>query len=104
MADTDVLTERIRSRLAGREELTEDRVFDGVGFFIDGRMAVAVLGDSICIHLDDGPGPASEGVTEPFTFAGRPIPGWVSISSERLDDAALSYWVDRGVSNVDSPM
>lgn len=105
MDDGESLTDRVRSRLAGQGELTEDRVFDGVGFFIQGRMAVAVLGDAICLHLEGPPPPdQGSGEPEPFLFAGRPVQGWVSIPAHGLDDETLGRWVARGLDAVSSPM
>ena len=104
MADVDEsLTGRIRHQLAGTGELTENRVFDGVGFFIEDRLAVAVLGDTICIHLEDSQPPSSGGeAPEPFLFAGRPVPGWVSIPAQGLDDETLAQWLSRGLTNLSS--
>ncbi len=103
VAVDEPLADRIRHQLAGRGELTENRVFDGVGFFIEDRLAVAVLGDTICIHLA-GSQPASPGgeTPEPFIFAGRPVPGWVSIPAHGLDDETLAHWLGRGLANLSS--
>jgi hypothetical protein len=103
MDDGESLTDRVRSRLAGQGELTEDRVFDGVGFFIQGRMAVAVLGDAICIRLEGLPDLGSY-EPEPLLFAGRPVQGWVSIPAHGLDDEALGMWVAKGMDAISSPM
>ncbi len=106
MADTEPVTDRVRRQLAGRGELTENRVFDGVGFFVDGRMAVAVLGDAICVHIEEKSQPPSAGgeAADPFLFAGRPVPGWVSIPAESMDDETLGRWVAMGLAGVSSPM
>ena len=98
------LIDRIRDELGGQGDLTEDRVFDGVGFFIRGRMAMAVLGDAICLHLDSPISDSGEGKAEPFIFAGRPVPGWVSISARDLDDKTLARWVEKGLAGISSPM
>jgi hypothetical protein len=101
----EALTDRVRSRLAGQRELTEGRVFGGVGFFVQGRMAVAVLGGAICIHLEGLPPTDLESrEPEPLLFAGRPVQGWVSIPAEGLDDEALGKWVAKGLDAVSSPM
>ena len=102
MTDSDAIAERIRDRLADRAGLTEDRVFDGIGFFVGGRMALAVLGDSICIRLGDRDDAGDADVSEPFTFAGRTIPGWVTVPSNQLDDEALGYWLELGLAGVES--
>jgi hypothetical protein len=100
------LIDRIRRQLAGEGDLTEDRVFDGVGFFVEGRMAVAVLGDELCLHLEGSPPSPLTGSGEPtpFLFAGRPVPGWVSIPAHDLGDEALGAWLGRGLAAVNSTM
>jgi hypothetical protein len=87
------------------EGLTERSVMSGLGFFLDDRMAVAVLDDCLCLRVPDGgAGDLDARLARPFEFAGRPVRGWVCIPGESLDEASLSGWVARGVSGLESAM
>jgi hypothetical protein len=84
-----------------REDLTERPVMSGLGFFLDGRMAVAVLDDRLCLHIGDAEDAGlSESAALPFEFAGRPVRGWVCIPEESLDEASLTNWVALAVSGL----
>jgi hypothetical protein len=73
----------------------------GLGFFLDGRMAVAVLDDRLCLHIGDVEDAVlSESAALPFEFAGRPVSGWVCIPEESLDEASLTDWVALAVSGL----
>ena len=73
---------QIESQLAGRGELTERRVLDGDGYFIDGHLVVAVMGSDLCVDVGRqvwDAALASDGV-RPLLFADQPVPGWVMIT------------------------
>jgi len=76
----------------------------GLGFFIDDRMALAVLDDRLCLRIPDGDDGDLDTSARPFEFAGRPVRGWVCIPEASLDEASLSGWVARGVSGLGSAM
>jgi hypothetical protein len=77
----------------------------GLGFFLDERMALAVLEDRLCLRVPDGDHPDLDAIgAHPFEFAGRPVRGWVCIPEQGLDEASLSGWVARGVSGLGSAM
>jgi TfoX/Sxy family transcriptional regulator of competence genes len=87
------------------ENLTERPVMSGLGFFLDDRIAVAVLDDRLCLRIGDAEdSDLSELAALPFEFAGRPVRGWVCIPEEILDEVSLTEWVARGVSGLGLPM
>ena len=97
---SDDLAERVRARMSHLDELTERPVMSGLGFFVGGTMALAVLDIGLCLRIsddEDNPGPKP---ARPFEFAGRPVLGWVFISEEDLDDAVLASYVERGVASL----
>lgn len=75
---------------------------NGLGFFLDDRMAVAVLDDRLCLRLDETEDDAvlTNTAAHPFEFAGRAIQGWVCIPGESLDEDSLGGWVARGVASL----
>jgi hypothetical protein len=95
--DHDQLIEQIESQLAGRGVVTEGRVLDGDGYFLDGRLVVAVIGSDLCIEIgreqwEDTLG--SDGV-RPLLFADLPVPGWVMVDGGSLSsDERLSHWIE----------
>ncbi|HEU4915528.1 MAG TPA: hypothetical protein VFV13_03105 [Acidimicrobiia bacterium] len=88
---------QIESQLAGRGELTERRVLDGDGYFIDGHLVVAVMGSDLCVDVgrDDWDATlASDGV-RPLLFADLPVPGWVMVDGGSLSsDESVSHWIE----------
>lgn len=46
MAYDEELAERIRDELAGHPDVTEQKMFGGLAFLVDGNMAVAASGRS----------------------------------------------------------
>lgn len=81
------------------DDLTERRVMNGLGFFLDDRMAVAVLDDKLCLRVGETEEDTNT-MASPFEFAGRAVQGWVCIPEESLDEASLADWVARGVANL----
>lgn len=102
MPYSEDLADRVRARMSHLDGLTERAVMSGLGFFVNDRMAVAVLDEGLCLRADEEPadgGPA-ELVLHPLEFAGRAIQGWVCVPEENLDEASLSRLVSLGVSGV----
>lgn len=100
MAYDDGLATRLRETLAGEPGLVEKQMFGGVGYLIDGNMAVGILGDDLIVRV--GPDGYEAALARPhvrlFDITGRPMKGWVVVDAAGLeDDAAYEAWVRDGV-------
>ncbi|WP_210651464.1 TfoX/Sxy family protein [Nocardioides sp. SYSU D00065] len=104
MAYDEVLAQRIHDLLDGEPGLTSRRMFGGLGFMLDGQMALAAgSAGSLMVRAD--PAQAEQWVdgvgVRPMEMRGRPMAGWLLVASEVLaDDDALRVWVERGVAHV----
>lgn len=98
----DMLTQRLRDLFAEYENVREVRMFGGVSFMVDDRMAVAAdrAGDLLVRTnpadydslLGRGGVPALMGRERPM---GR---GWLTVPRRQFDDdAELAYWVNVGI-------
>ena len=92
MAFDEALAERVRTLLAGRPGLTERKMFGGLGFMLHGNMCCGVHGDELIIRV--APERTTEALSRPhtreFDMTGRPMKGWLLVSSE----ANVNEWVD----------
>lgn len=72
---------------------------DGLGFFVDDRMAVGVLDDFLCLQVDEAavPGYVGEDGVDRYEFGGLPVPGWLAITETVLDDDGLAAWITLGL-------
>lgn len=104
----DDLAQRLRDLLAPSGRVREVRMFGGISFMVDERMAVAAgrTGDLLVRTdparydelLQRGGAPALMGKDRPM---GR---GWLSVPGERIHDAAeLAFWVGVGIDSRDAP-
>jgi TfoX/Sxy family transcriptional regulator of competence genes len=99
MAYDEALAERIRRALAGRDAVTERKMFGGIAFMLGGNMACGVIRDDLMVRV--GPDAHDEAVAEPHVrpmdFAHRPMRGMVYVepAGVRLDKD-LARWVDAG--------
>ncbi len=100
VAYDEVLAERLREALAGLAGVTERRMFGGLGFMLDGRMAVAAGGGGgLLLRCDpaDTEEHASQDGVEPFVMRGKPMTGWLYVAPTAVaDDDALARWVEVG--------
>jgi len=73
-------------------------MFGGLGFLLDGNMAVGVSGDALMVRLPaDDEGAAAEPGVRPFEVGGRSMKGWLLIDPPGQEKAKdLRRWVDRG--------
>lgn len=101
MAYDEVLAARIHELLSGEAGLTSREMFGGLGFMVDGRMAVAAgSGGTLMVRAE--PTTAQEWLdgesVRPMEMRGRELAGWLLVSADGLaSDEALQVWLDRGV-------
>jgi TfoX/Sxy family transcriptional regulator of competence genes len=99
MAYDEQLADRVREALSARLEVSERKMFGGIGFMVAGKMSVGVIGEELIVRLDPDDAEkalAEDGVRE-FDFTGRPMKGWIYVAAERTgDDAELAEWVEAG--------
>lgn len=100
MAYDEELATRIRGVLAGEPGLVEKKMFGGVGFMIDGNMAVGIHRHSnllVRIKPDDHEAALAKPETRMFEMNGKQMKGWIVVDSAALgDEATLSSWVQQG--------
>jgi TfoX/Sxy family transcriptional regulator of competence genes len=98
----DTLAQRLRDQLTAYQDVREVRMFGGLSFMVNQRMAVAAGRDGDLLVRTDpaeydnllrhGGEPAFMGDDRPM---GR---GWLTVPRERIrDDAQLAYWVEVGI-------
>ena len=104
MAYDEELAARVRELLLDEEGVTEKRMFGGLAFLLDGRMAVAASGrGGLMVRVDPGRAETylrGSGV-EPMEMRGRTMTGWLRVDTEAVHTKAqLRKWVERGVAFV----
>ncbi|GGS43351.1 TfoX/Sxy family protein [Actinokineospora fastidiosa] len=98
MAYDRVLAERVRELLAGVDGITEQPMFGGLAFLVNGNMAVAASGQGgllVRVPRDETGGLLGEHV-EVMVMGGREMVGWLHVDGAGLGDR-LAEWVGRGV-------
>jgi TfoX/Sxy family transcriptional regulator of competence genes len=98
MAYDDALASRIRDLLAGEDGVTEQEMFGGLAFLVNGNMAVAASGQGgILVRVDPGESAQLVETTgaEEMVMRGRSMAGWLRVDP---GEDELPEWVERGVS------
>lgn len=94
------LAERIRSVLIDYPWCKEKKMFGGVGFILNGNMAVGVQGDDLIVRVgvENDQMALSWPHVRPFMgVPGKPMAGWVLVAPKGTSDTlALQYWVELG--------
>lgn len=100
MTYDEELAHRIREALQDEPGLTEQRMFGGLAFLVQGNMAVAASGQGgLLVHTD--PARAEEWVDDRqvrrMEMRGRAMDGWLRVDAAAVDtDDDLRRWVERG--------
>jgi TfoX/Sxy family transcriptional regulator of competence genes len=107
MAYDEELAGRLRDLLAEEpgaagHELTERKMFGGLGFMVGGNMAVAASGQGgLMVRVDPAEGAELVATTPayPMEMRGRTMSGWLRVDvADLATDEALRAWVHRGAS------
>lgn len=100
MAYDEGVAQRLQEILTGQKGLVDKKMFGGVGFMLDGNMAVGVYKEELIVRvgLDKYEEVVIRPFTRPFDITGRPMKGWVMVGPEGYDsDESLAEWVEMGV-------
>lgn len=99
MAYDEILARQIRALLITQTGYVEKKMFGGIGFMLDGNLACGVIGEEMIVRVGpEGYETALEEVhVSVFDFTGRPMTGWVKVSSDGIQTGAdLQRWVRKG--------
>lgn len=100
MAYDEALAARVRAALASSPEITEQKMFGGIGFMLRGNLCCGVLKDRLLVRVgSDGHDSAvAQPGAEPMVMGGKTSKGFVVVDQEVLGtDAAFSEWVRKGL-------
>ena len=101
MAYDAELADRLRQLLHDEPGLSEKVMFGGLGFLVDGNMAVSASGQGgLMVRADPDLADAllQEGTARPFEMRGRGMRGWLHLDAESVGtDDELRHWVGIGV-------
>jgi TfoX/Sxy family transcriptional regulator of competence genes len=99
MAYDEDLADRLRE-LMPVDGVREQRMFGGLGFMVDGNLAIAASGQGgLLVRVD--PAQADDLVdntaAEVAVMRGRPMTGWLRVPAEAVTTKRdLKKWADRG--------
>jgi hypothetical protein len=94
------LAERVRDLLGDESGVSEQRMFGGLSFLVEGNLAVAVSsrgGLLVRVGPDAFDAALERPGTSPMEMGGRRMKGWVYVAPEELvRKRELAAWVGRG--------
>jgi TfoX/Sxy family transcriptional regulator of competence genes len=100
------LANRIRELVLSEPGVTEQKMFGGLAFLINGNMSVSASGQGgLLLHVDPDETDAllAKPHAHPFRMRGRTMQGWLLVDAEGLRTRAqLQRWVTRGVDYANS--
>jgi TfoX/Sxy family transcriptional regulator of competence genes len=100
MAYDEDLADRIRELLGRERGVTEQKMFGGLAFLVNGNMSVAASGQGgLLVHVD--PDQTTKLLerphTAPMVMRGRAMNGWLRVDAEGVrTKRQLESWVTRG--------
>lgn len=85
--------------------LREERMFGGLAFMLDDKMACGVIDHDLMVRV--GPAAYDDALAHeharPMDFTGKPMRGYVFIGPAGCDtQASVTYWIDRAATNIES--
>jgi TfoX/Sxy family transcriptional regulator of competence genes len=101
VAYDDALAARLRTLVGGEPGVTEQKMFGGLAFLVNGNMAISASGQGgLLVRVDPAESAAlvESTAAHPMEMRGRPMDGWLRVDAEHVaDDDSLAEWVARGV-------
>jgi len=96
MAINEELTKKIRKALAAVPDVEEKKMFSGITFMVNGKMAISAGNDRIMCRID--PSIHDEVIKKPgvttVKMKEREYKGYVYVSEEKIaDKKQLNYWL-----------
>jgi TfoX/Sxy family transcriptional regulator of competence genes len=95
------LADRIRELVAQEQGIDEQRMFGGLAFLVNGKMAVSASGQGgLLVRVDPAETDrlAARAHADRFEMRGRPMEGWLRVDGAGLrTKRQLEPWVARGV-------
>jgi len=102
MAYDEDLANRIRELISSEQGVSEQRMFGGLAFLINGNMSVSASGQGgLLLRIDPAETDAllRRPHAGPFQMRGRVMQGWLRVDPEGVRTTRqLERWVSRGVS------
>ena len=98
--DDEFLVARIRPLMNRRKGYSEQRMFGGVAFMINGNMCVGPWEGSLIVRLpkEEHDATQSESHVQPMDITGKVMQGWARIEPDGIAaDDDLKVWIDRAV-------
>lgn len=99
------LSERIRTALSGRKNVSERKMFGGVCFMINGNMCAGTWKDSLLVRLDKSlhKETLAEPHAKPVDMNGRILKGWALVEPPGIEsEPKLTAWLERAVDFTES--
>jgi hypothetical protein len=102
VAYDEKLAGRVREVLGDRPAVSERRMFGGLCFLVDGKMAVGINDAELMVRVGaDGHAAALKRAhVRPMDFTGKPLTGFVYVGAAGYRGAALARWVDEACAFV----
>ena len=101
MAYDEDLANRVRELVLGEDGVSEQRMFGGLAFLLNGNMSVAVSGQGgllLRVPPQDTEKLLRMAHTRPFEMRDRALEGWLRVEAEGVrSKRQLERWVGRGV-------
>ena len=100
MAYDERLADRIRELLLGDADVTEQKMFGGLAFLVNGNMAVAASGQGgVMVRVDPTESDRLVNTTKArlMELRGRPMDGWLRVDADDVrTKRQLAKWVNLG--------
>jgi TfoX/Sxy family transcriptional regulator of competence genes len=100
----DRIVQALRDGLTGAPDVGEIRMFGGTCFMFNGNMLAGTFRNGLLVRV--GKQAQADALLQPGTsvmeMRGRPMEGFVFVAPEVLDDAAMTEWLNRARSFVES--
>jgi len=92
------IADRVRAALKRVRGVSEQKMFGGIAFMIDGHMCCGVLNDDLVLRLGNDAvlTALDQDHTRPMDFTGKVLKSMIYIEPPGFaDDAALKMWLDK---------